>query len=120
MDAPRVFMICVNRLVAEALNVQLRDRGIELLGIETDLKAALARIQALRPNVVLVEGDRAPQPARRQVGLMSTVARLQSENEDVRVIRVSLTDAEIHIYHQEQRRLINMQDLVAAIRAPAA
>ncbi len=50
--------------------------------------------------------------------MMSAVARLQYENKDVRVIRISLTEAEIHLYGQEQRRLIDMQDPVAALRAP--
>jgi DNA-binding NarL/FixJ family response regulator len=113
MDPPRVFLICVNRLVCEAVNVLLRREGIELLGMETDPEAALAQIRALRPDIVLVEGD----DASSEVDLTG-LARLVYEDGNLRVIRLSLLSEQLRIYHQEQRRLVNTQDLVAAIRAP--
>lgn len=113
MDPPRVFLICVNRLVCEAVNVLLRREGIELLGMETDPEAALEQIRALRPDIVLVEGD----DANSEVGL-TALARLVYENGNLRVIRLSLLAEQLRIYHQEQRRLLNTQDLLAAIRAP--
>jgi hypothetical protein len=111
MDPPRVLLICVNRLVCEAVHVLLRREGIELLGIECDPDLALAQVLALRPNVVLVEGDGADVDA----GLMSKLAQLAFEKENLRVIRLCLADGELHIYQQEQRRLVDMQDLIAAI-----
>ncbi len=113
MDRPRVFLICVNRLVCEAVNVLLRREGIELLGMETDPEAALAQVRALRPDIVLVEGDDANSGAD-----WTALARLVYEDGNLRVIRLSLLAERLRIYHQEQRRLVNTQDLVAAIRAP--
>lgn len=113
MNPPRVFLICVNRLVCEAVNVLLRREGIELVGMETDPDVALAQIRALQPNVVVVEGDGADVPA----PLMSALARLVYDKPDLRVIRISLTDRALNIYQQQQRQLVNTQDLVAAINA---
>ncbi len=112
MEPPRVFLICVNRLVCEAVNVLLRREGIELLGMETNPEAALAQVRALRPNVVLVEGDGTSGDSI----LMAALTRLVYENEKLRIIRLNLTQQELNIYQQEHRQLVNTQDLVAAIR----
>lgn len=114
MGSPRVFLICVNRLVCEAVNVVLRREGMDLLGMETDPETALAQVRALNPDIVLVEGDGNGTEA----SLMTALAQVAFENENLRVIWLCLTDAELRIYHQEQRRFANTQDLVAAIRAP--
>jgi hypothetical protein len=109
---PRVFLICVNRLVCEAVNLLLRREGIELLGIETDSKIALSRVRALQPNVVLVEGDGVHGDSK----LMAALTHLVCVNEGMRIIRISLNQKELNIYRQEQRQLINTKDLVSAIR----
>ena len=113
MNPPRVYVICVNRLVCEVVHLLLRREGVDSLGIETDPETALIQIRALNPDIVLVEDDGNPH----ETGLMKALARLTYENEHLRIIRLSLTDEALHIYHQEQRRLVNTQDLVAAIRA---
>ncbi len=102
----------MNRLVCEAVNVLLRREGIELLGMETNPEAALAQVRALRPNVVLVEGDGTSGDSI----LMAALTRLVYENEKLRIIRLNLTQQELNIYQQEHRQLVNTQDLVAAIR----
>jgi DNA-binding NarL/FixJ family response regulator len=112
MDRPRVFLICVNRLVCEAVNAVLRREGIDLLGIETDPESGLAQVRALDPDIVLVEGD----GAKIETTLMSELARLTYEREKLQVIRLSLPNEVLHIYHQEQRRFIDTHDLVSAIR----
>lgn len=114
MNPPRVFLICINRLVCEAVHVLLRREGIELLGMETDPDTALERVYALQPDIVLVEGDDTVPEGR----LMPQLARLAYETADLRVIRLSLVGEQLCIYRREQRPLLNTQDLVAAIRAP--
>ena len=116
MDSPRVFLICINRLVCEAVNLVLRREGFDLVGLETDQETALAQVRALRPDVVLVEGNGNGDHA--DAKLLTALARLAYEREDLRIIRLSLIDEQLHIYHQEQRRMVTTQDLVAAIRAP--
>ena len=111
MDLPRIYFICVNRLVCEAVNVLLLREGIVPLGMETDPEIALEQARSLRPDIVLVEGNGNGSDA----GLMARLAQLVYENGNLRVIRLSLADAQVHIYHQEQRQLITTQDLISAI-----
>ena len=113
MNSPRVYLIGANRLVCEAVNALLHREGIELVGMETDSDAALAQVRALEPDVVLIESD-----GKSDTSVLSALTRLAYQKDKLLLIRISLTDKELHIYHQEQRRLINMQDLVGAIRAP--
>ncbi len=134
MDSPSVFLICVNRLVCEAVNVLLSREGIKLLGMETDPQTALAQVRALRPDIVVVEGvGKRPagllqgwgaEPpladgngANVEAGVMSALAQLAYERANLRIIQLSLPDEELRIFHQEQRRFLNTYDLVAAIRS---
>jgi DNA-binding NarL/FixJ family response regulator len=113
MDRPRVFLICVNQLVCEAVNALLSREGIDLLGMETDAESGLAQVRALDPDIVLVEGD----GAKIEITLMAALARLTHEREKLQIIRLSLPNEVLHIYHQEQRRFMDTHDLVAAIRS---
>ncbi len=113
MDRPRVFLICVNRLVCEAVNAVLRREGIDLLGMETDTESGLAQVRALDPDIVLVEGD----GAKIETTLMSELARLTYERQKLQIIRLSLPEEVLRIYHQEQRRFVDTRDLVSAIRS---
>ncbi|MCL4486659.1 MAG: hypothetical protein M1570_00830 [Chloroflexi bacterium] len=111
MALPRVYLICANQLVCEAVNVLLRREGVTLLGMETDTEVALAQVSELKPDVVLgAGGDEAAESS-----LTRTLARLVSEKGPLRVIRLGLADKELYIYHQEHRRLVDVRDLLAAI-----
>ncbi len=112
MDPPRVFLIYVNRLVCEAVNALLTRDGIRLVGMETDPDLALRLVAGLQPDVVLVEGN----GNGTDNSLMSRLAARVCEQENLRVIRLSITDGQLHIYHQEQRRLVTTQDLIEAVR----
>jgi DNA-binding NarL/FixJ family response regulator len=113
VNPPRVYLIGVNRLVCEAVNALLHREGIELVGMEMDSDLALAQVRALQPDVVLIESD-----GESDTSILSALTWLVYKKENLRLIRINLTNAELHIYHQEQRRLINMQDLLGAIRHP--
>ncbi len=114
MTRPRVYLISVNQLVCEAVNALLRREGIELLGMETDPDLALAQVCKLDPDVVLVEANGNGKDAR----LMSNLAQLVYERKNLHVIRLCFNDGELQIYHQQQRRLVDVKDLVAAVLNP--
>ncbi len=113
MDPPSVFLIYVNRLVCDAVDALLSREGIRLIGTETDPDLAIRLVSGLLPDIVLVEGNGNGTDA----GLMSRLAALVYEHENLRVIRLSITDGQVHIYHQEQRRLVTTQDLIEAVRS---
>ncbi len=108
----RVFLICVNRLVCEAVDVLLRREGITPVGMDTNPVAALKRVRSLQPEVVVVEGD----AAELDTDLKIQLTCLMYEMANLRVIYFDLANRELDVYSQQQRRLVNAQDLVAAIR----
>jgi chemotaxis response regulator CheB len=111
METPRVFILSVNRLVCEAVNVLLRKEGVAPVGMDSDPENALLQIKRLNPEVLLVEGS----DEETKGLLMPTLGRLAYDNGKLRIIRMSLSASELHIYHQEQRRLLDSHDLIAAI-----
>lgn len=115
MDRLRIYLICVNRLIGEGVHMVLRREGFDLVGLETDPHTALAQVRVLNPDVVVVEskGDRT------DANLIMGLASLAYEKENLRIIRISLIDEKLHIYHQEQRHMATTQDLITAICAPA-
>lgn len=140
MDAPRVFLICVNKLVCEAVNVLLRREGMVLLGMETDPDAALVRVKSLDPDIVLVEGlgtdnsddsalatlptsdsierkNRKDKQDKVETNLMAALLEMAYKRQHLRIIQLCLPNEELRIYHQEHRRFLNTHDLVAAIQS---
>ena len=114
MDPPRVYLIFNNRLVCEAVDALLRREGIMLLGMETDPELALAKVCSLQPNIILVEDGCADADG----PVMSRLAQLVFERKNLILILLSMNDGQLHIYHQEERRLATTQDLIQAIRSP--
>ncbi|MBI5031150.1 MAG: hypothetical protein HZB51_11530 [Chloroflexi bacterium] len=137
MDAPRVFLICVNKLVCEAVNVLLCREGMVLLGMETDPDAALNRVKSLDPDIVLVEGlgtdysgestlvsplssellERKNRQDKADSNLMTALLEMTYKRRHLRIIQLCLPNEELRIYHQELRRFLNTHDLVAAIQS---
>ncbi len=109
----RVFLICVNRLVCEAVDVLLRREGIIPLGMTTDPETALKHVRSLQPEVVVVEGGATELGAELRIKL----ACLMHEMTNLRVVYFDLVNHELDVVTQQQLRLVSTQDLVAAIRA---
>ncbi len=114
MDRPRIYLICVNRLVCEGVRMVLRRKGFNLVGLETDPQAALVQIRELDPDVVVVENKGDSTDAK----LMTKLVALAYEKGNLRIIHISLANENLHIYHREQRRMLTTQDLITAICAP--
>lgn len=117
MIRPRVFWIGVNRLVGEGVNALLSREGIDPVGFETDPRAALERVRALAPDIVLVEddGDGAETLSEENTAVRDFLAQLVREKGNLRVIRLCLRDGQLYVFQQEQRQLASTHDLVAAI-----
>lgn len=109
----RVFLICVNRLVCEAVDMLLRREGIIPLGMATDPETALKDVRSLHPEVIVVEGD----ATERDIELKIKLACLMHEMTNLRVVYFDLLNNELDVYTQQQRKLVSTQDLVAAICA---
>ena len=70
--------------------------GFDLVGLETDPQTALAQVLLLNPDVVVVESN----DDGTDVSLLTGLAQLSYEKENLRIIRLSLINQQLHIYRE--------------------
>lgn len=107
----RIFLLSSHPLFGQGVESLLRrETGFDIVGLETDIDRAVARIKRLRPDAVVVDSNGAiPDPA-------LVVMRILREGLETRVIGVNLWDNVVCVYHGQQQLLKEVQDLVQAIR----
>jgi chemotaxis response regulator CheB len=107
----RIFLLSSHPLFGQGVESLLRrESGFDIVGLETDIDRAVARIKRLRPDAVVVDSNEAiPDPA-------LVVMRILREGLDTRVIGVNLWNNVVCVYHGQQRVLKEVQDLVQAIQ----
>jgi len=81
----------------------------DLVAWETEVEPALERIRELRPDAVLVDGDRG------RANEASPIMRILSEGLGTRVIGLSLDDNTLALYREHRRIARNVDDLIQAI-----
>lgn len=109
MAARRVFVVWSNPLFHESLRLLLNRPEVEWVGATSDHAAAHDQIVSLCPDTILIEeeeGSNAPAAA---------LEILEASSADMRVIRLSLADNELRIYHREQRTVGQTEDLLHLI-----
>ncbi len=106
----RVFMLSRLALFGQGVETLLcREEGVEIVGRETEIEVAIARIKQLRPDVVLLDTTL-------QAGdLASIAARIFTAQTNTRVIAMSLQDNTVSVFRGEQRTVHEIQDLMHAI-----
>ena len=106
----RIFVLSSQSLFIRGVEILLRqDTGMELIGEETDVDRAIARIKALCPDVVLVEQE---PPARDPVPV---VMRILDELPGAKIVGLNLSDNTVRVYQGEQRIARDIGDLVQVI-----
>jgi len=109
MATRRVFVIWTHPLFYESVRLLLQHPDVEWTGATSDRVAAQAQIVSLRPDTILIEeeeGSNAP---------AETLEILEASSADMRVIRLSLADNELRVYHREQRTVGQTEDLLHLI-----
>jgi DNA-binding NarL/FixJ family response regulator len=106
----RVFMLSRLGLFGQGIETLLcREEGVEIVGRETEIEVALAQINRLRPDVVLLDTTL-------QAGdLASIAARILTAQTSTRVIAMSLEGNTVSVFRGEQRTVHEVQDLMHAI-----
>ncbi len=110
MATRRVFVIWSNPLFHESLRLLLNHPEVEWVGATSDHAAAHDQIVSLCPDTILIEeeeGGNAP---------AETLEILEASSADMRVIRLSLVDNELKVYHREQRTVGRAEDLLRLIQ----
>ena len=107
----RIFMLSSPSLFSQGVEIVLRQKcDAEIVGHEADVDTAIARIKALRPDVVIVDNERSG-------GLTdwALVMRLLKEQTGAKIVGLSLHDNTFSIYRGEQKELCRIEDLTKAI-----
>ncbi len=106
----RVFILSHLPLFSQGVETLLcREGGVEIVGRETEIKAALTEIKARGPDVVLLDATlEASDPA-------SIAARILTAHENTMVIAMSPDDNTVSVFRKEQRTIHKVQDLMRAI-----
>jgi DNA-binding NarL/FixJ family response regulator len=107
----RIFLLSSHPLFGQGVESLLRqETEFDIVGLETDIDRAVARIKRLRPDAVVVDSNETiPDPA-------LVVMRILREGLETRVIGVNLWDNIVCVYQGQQRIVKEVQDLVQAIR----
>jgi DNA-binding NarL/FixJ family response regulator len=106
----RVFMLSSQPLFSRGLEKLLGQQpDLEIIGREADASQALTCIQALKPDVVILDSkDWASTPS-------EVVAAVLKAAPHARLISLNLENDQIIVYHGERRTARNVDDLCAAI-----
>ena len=109
MATRRLFVIWAHALFYDSLRLLLDRPGIELVGAASDYAAAREQIVSLRADTVLVEENEAGDIPD------ATLSLLEAGPACVRIIRLSLADNELIVYHREKRLVGKTDDLLHLI-----
>jgi len=112
MKDHKVFLIGTHTLFCEAIRTVLRGEGIEVMGMETDQQRALERVEALQPDVILVEGDG------EATGLAAAIFHFIHDKAGARLISLSFTTNQLSIYSRQQKMVSTTKDLIEAVTMP--
>ncbi|MBI4772485.1 MAG: hypothetical protein HY784_19150 [Chloroflexi bacterium] len=106
----RVFAIWTNPLFHEAVRLLLNQPGIEWVGATSECTAAHEQIASLQPDTILLEEKEGSGASAEAIEILET------SSANVRVIRLSLADNQLSVYHREQRTVGQAEDLLHLIR----
>lgn len=106
----RVFIVWTNRLFYEAIQALLNHPEIEMVGSCSEPAAALAEIERLSPDTVIVEELESATETSAEV-----LSILESSAWDPRILRLSIHNNELRVYQREHRILEQAEDLLKLI-----
>lgn len=106
----RVFMLASHPLFSQGVESLLRGKAsLKVVGRETDAGRAAKQIRKLKPDVVIIDTkDLASAP-------FHVVTKLLQQEDGIKIIAMNLENQTIRVYHEEERTVLCVDDLVAAI-----
>lgn len=107
MAGQRVFVIWTHSLFYEAVRQLLRHPNIELVGATSDHASAPTEIGETRPDTVIIETLEGNE--------LSNTETMTNLREGRRVIRLSLSDNELSVYHRQNQTVGDPSDLLHLI-----
>ena len=109
----RVFIVYRNGLFAEGVrSVLAKRRTVQVVGMQRSVAKALKAVEALRPDVIIMEESVPEKKTDRLEALLDGAVA-------GRVVRLSLDHYHATVYHHQHVKAANAADLVKAIRGVA-
>lgn len=106
----RVFILTSRSLFGQGVESLLRrETDLDIIGYETEVHRALARIRELQPDVVIFDNHDLPNSS------LLAMIKLLRTTPHVKVIGLNLKENTFHIYQAVQREVKSLADLVDAI-----
>lgn len=107
----RLFIAWSHPLFREIVFLLLNDPMLEIVGHASNYEAALNQLERLKPDVVIVEETEDSTVTR-----MEALEILKACSWGLRVIRLSLHDNELWVYHHERQRISVGEELLCLVR----
>lgn len=110
MAKRRILVLYGKSLLAQGVeNLLKKSEGLEVIGVDLTQQGAVARVSALRPEVVIVDGDDVPAYGG------SLILQLLRENPSAKVLCISVNGSDVDVYHKSQVSVTRAEELLAAI-----
>ena len=111
MVIQRIYIVWVHPLFRETVSLLLNHQAIEIIGATNNVESALEEINSLKPETVIVEEtDDTGEPH------IEAFQILKACPWKLRVIRLSLQDNELWVYHHQRRSLSTSDDFLRIIQ----
>ncbi len=107
----RIYIVWARPLFHEALRALLNHPTIQIVGASSEHAATESHIRSLQPDTIILE-----ETADAPITNIDISRLLESSASALRVIRLSLEDNLLWIYHREQRIVQRTEDLVQLIQ----
>lgn len=111
MASRKLFVVWSHPLFRESMNRLLDHPEVVIVGTATDYGAALARLETLKPDVIIVEET---QDA--TVTSLDALQFLKACTWGPSIIRLSMHDNELWVYHQERWSIGSTEDFIRLVR----
>ncbi len=111
MDTRRVFIIWSHPLFRDTIHLLLRHPALEIVGIGSDLDTVLQELDRTQPEIIIVEQNgEGGDPG------IDMLKVLKAGPWEARVIRLSLQDNELWIYHRQRQNVNTPEDFLRIIQ----
>jgi DNA-binding NarL/FixJ family response regulator len=107
----RVFIVWARPLFYEALRALLESPDIQIVGAGSEHDATESHIHSFQPDTIILEETEDTPITNTDISRL-----LETSATSLRVVRLSLEDNLLWMYHREQRTLQQPEDLLQLIR----
>lgn len=110
MSSPRIFVVSNNPLFCEGLKSLLRrEAELEIVGEETKIDRAIQQLEFISPDVIILDSSRAINDSAWEQ------MRLLRAKKDIKVIRLSLQNNDLFIFHSTRKNIKGVEDFVEVV-----